>query len=93
MKAPWLKSAILIFSLSTFHWEEGTLTQMALITSRTSIPNSSDHDVPNSIVALAATRIGDLDLAAAIGAWRGFFLPMVSEGNNFASVLFQEKDR
>ena len=50
---------------------------MVLITPRTSIPNSSDHNVTNSVVALAAAGVGDLDLAAAIGAWRSVFLPII----------------
>ena len=53
------------------------LTQMILVTPRTSIPNSSDRDVPNTVVTLAATLVGGLELATTTWAWRGVSLPVV----------------
>lgn len=79
----------IFFSLSAFSGTRGMRTQMVLITPWTSIPNSSDHDVPHTVVTLAATLIGDLDLATTVWAWRGVFLLVVGEGDGFASVLIQ----
>ena len=60
---------------------------MVLITTRASVCNGSCDDGANAVVALTAAGVGDLNLAAAVWAWRLIVLPVVREGDDFATVL------
>lgn len=60
---------------------------MVLITTRASVCNGSSDDGANAVVALTAAGVGDLNLAAAVWARRLVLLPVVREGDDFATVL------
>ena len=67
-------------------------TQVVLVTTRASVCNSSCDDGANAVVALTSAGVGDLNLAAAVGARRLVFLPVVRESDDLATVLSREID-
>lgn len=65
---------------------------MVFVTTRASICDGSCNDGANAVVALTSAGVGNLNLAAAVWPRRLVLLPVIREGDDFATILSWEID-